>query len=379
MWNIIIVIGIFLVTLLINIATNFIIIRKVKQKYIQTSSPEEAMDILHKLGYVQLFILVITMIVAALSLGLLPWRTEGLRLIVMVTPILYAIIAQLINQYMMYPIITRIRNMPITRSQYRNDAIRASLFTSVPVIFVIFMRSQIFRSELFTENMVFFLCALIWIVFLFIGPMWTRWRLKATLFTGEQAEKLSDAIQIAGLRDVKLYIWPTTHYLIANALVTGVFKTKYIFLSDYLIEKLSIEEIKSILMHEIGHIKKRHLIKRVSLFLLGALVLYGMSALMDYIEKQLFHIPISLGIVFLLLIGCGFVYLVLHMYRRHELEADLYVIDYGINKDVFIDALTKLHELNHTKRTNSRFWSNLSTHPTLQQRINSLNIKNTSR
>ncbi len=49
----------------------------------------------------------------------------------------------------------------------------------------------------------------------------------------------------------------------ANAALTGLGKTKRIILGDTLIDNYSDEEIETVIAHEFGHFKKKHIIKNI--------------------------------------------------------------------------------------------------------------------
>ncbi len=48
-----------------------------------------------------------------------------------------------------------------------------------------------------------------------------------------------------------------------NAYFTGIGKVKRIILYDTLLEKMDKDEIIAVLAHEIGHWKKKHVLKRI--------------------------------------------------------------------------------------------------------------------
>ena len=47
----------------------------------------------------------------------------------------------------------------------------------------------------------------------------------------------------------------------SNAFFTGFFKNKRVVLFDTLVEKHTVSELVAVLAHEIGHYKKRHILK----------------------------------------------------------------------------------------------------------------------
>jgi len=116
-----------------------------------------------------------------------------------------------------------------------------------------------------------------------------------------------------------------------NAYFTGIGKTKRIVLYDTLLEGMNGNEILSVLAHEIGHWKKKHLLKTIALFeVLSITALYLSYRLMQGdLLTTLFHIDHHsffakiLILVFLAGITALPLKPILHYYmRRHEREAD---------------------------------------------------------
>jgi len=138
-----------------------------------------------------------------------------------------------------------------------------------------------------------------------------------------------------------------------NAFFSGFGKVKDVVLFDTLIEKLSEEEIVSVLAHELGHAKHRDVIK---MMLRGILVLgWYLSVLTFLLSSTTLSFGLALIVLVLVmqpidfLIGIGFNYLS----RKAEYAADAYSATY-VHKDHMISALKKLVKEN---------FSNLSPHP----------------
>ncbi len=149
----------------------------------------------------------------------------------------------------------------------------------------------------------------------------------------------------------------------SNAFFTGFGKNRRIVLFDTLIEKHTIQELVSILAHEIGHYKKRHILK---MFILSSVANGLMFFILSFFinNEGLFsafrmnHISIYASLVFF-----GFLYAPIQMIfsiitnvvsRKHEYEADRFCVDTYRNPQAFITALKKLTVDN---------LSNLTPHP----------------
>jgi STE24 endopeptidase len=148
-----------------------------------------------------------------------------------------------------------------------------------------------------------------------------------------------------------------------NAYFTGFGKTKRIVFFDTLIERLTGPEIEAVLAHELGHFKRKHIVKRiVGQFALTLLVL----ALMGWIiDKPWFydglgfptggtqpHVAVSLLLFFLVLPVFTFWFTPVGslISRKHEFEADAYAAEQTEANDL-ISALVKLYRDNASTLT----------------------------
>ena len=149
----------------------------------------------------------------------------------------------------------------------------------------------------------------------------------------------------------------------SNAFFTGFGRFRRIVLFDTLVSKHTKEELVSILAHEMGHYKKKHILKSIliSIFSMG-LMFYILSIFMNnpalFEAFRMEHISIYAGLFFF-----GFLYTPIEMVlsvfgnmlsRRHEYEADAYAVRTYKRPQSMIAALKKLSVDN---------LSNLTPHP----------------
>ncbi len=168
----------------------------------------------------------------------------------------------------------------------------------------------------------------------------------------------------------------------ANAYFSGLGKNKRIALFDTLIEKHSVEELVSIIAHEVGHYKKKHNIKGIimgvvqtgimfyllSLFinseaLFAAFKMENVSIYASLLFFSILYSPIELIMSF-----CGNA-----SSRKHEFEADAFAkTSIGTGKNL-IEGLKKLTVTNLGNLTPHRFtvWLSYS-HPPVLSRIRAL-------
>jgi STE24 endopeptidase len=148
-----------------------------------------------------------------------------------------------------------------------------------------------------------------------------------------------------------------------NAYFTGIGKTKRIVLYDTLLEGMNHEEILSVLAHEIGHWKKRHLLKTmavIEVFSLSALYVSYRLVQGDFLTG-LFRL--SQGTLFAKLILLAFIGGILSvaltpfmsaLSRKHEREADRISYELAGDEQAMVGAFVKLSKEN---------LSNLYPHP----------------
>lgn len=116
-----------------------------------------------------------------------------------------------------------------------------------------------------------------------------------------------------------------------NAYFTGIGRTKRIVLYDTLLEGMSHDEIISVLAHEIGHWKKRHLLKMMAAFELFSLAGLYISFMFIQSDLLLNIFQIGTDTMFVKFVLLGFLGDILLLpigplaaafSRRHEREAD---------------------------------------------------------
>lgn len=173
----------------------------------------------------------------------------------------------------------------------------------------------------------------------------------------------------------------------SNAFFTGFGNNKRIALFDTLIANHTEPELVGVLAHEIGHFKKRHIVKSLIVgtlttgamfFLLGLMMnnralfdAFGVKETSVYISLVLFSILMSPLNEVLSVAGNW-------MSRKHEFEADAYAAEVTGNPQAMSDALLKLSRDNLSNLTPHPFYVFLNyTHPPVVERIAALGKLNT--
>ncbi|MCC6917371.1 M48 family metallopeptidase [Nitrosomonas sp.] len=142
-----------------------------------------------------------------------------------------------------------------------------------------------------------------------------------------------------------------------NAYFTGFGKTKRIVFFDTLLSRLEAEEIEAVLAHELGHFKRRHVIKRIVLsFAVSLLFLWILGYLMQqpwFYEGLGVHVAAvpatAMALLLFFLVMPVFTFLLQPLSsilsRKHEFEADEYAASQASAADM-IRALVKLYQDN---------------------------------
>ena len=171
----------------------------------------------------------------------------------------------------------------------------------------------------------------------------------------------------------------------ANAYFSGMGRKKRIVLFDTLISELSVGEIVAVLMHEIGHYRKKHIISGMILsFIQSGVMLFILSLFVSQpvlsqalgVPDAAFHIGlIAFGILFSpisIIIGL----MMNTVSRKNEFQADHFAARFGMGNDL-IGALKKLSVNNLSNLTPHLLYVFFHySHPTLLQRIRKLNTGN---
>lgn len=151
-----------------------------------------------------------------------------------------------------------------------------------------------------------------------------------------------------------------------NVVVMCIIKPT-IFITNTVYRNLSENELNSILLHEIGHIEKKHNLKRETIkSILLWFSFYGLSTINTH-EIQYSTMLIGTGIALQLIANKYF--------KKQEFDADKFAVSMCNNKDDLINALEKMELMN--KVENNDEIKGFDVHPKLEKRISRIeNIYN---
>ena len=144
-----------------------------------------------------------------------------------------------------------------------------------------------------------------------------------------------------------------------NAYFTGFGKSKRIVFFDTLLAHLTHDEIEAVLAHELGHFKRRHIIKRIVwMFAMSLGFLWLLGWLMDkswfYQGLHVSTQSTGMALILFFMVIPVFTFLLQPLgsfySRKHEFEADQYAANVASPQDM-VQALVKLYKDNASTLT----------------------------
>lgn len=168
----------------------------------------------------------------------------------------------------------------------------------------------------------------------------------------------------------------------ANAAFTGLGKTKRIILGDTLLDGYTEEQIETVIAHEVGHYKHKHITKNIligtitsflTLFIIAKLYENSLNWFGFEVVTQIAALPLLT--IWSMIIGLITTPLGNILSRKFEYEADRYAVSVTHKPLSFISTLEKLTEQNLGDKEPNPFveWFFYS-HPSIQNRINAIRI-----
>lgn len=213
----------------------------------------------------------------------------------------------------------------------------------------------------------------------FIAPLFNKF---TPLEDGETKDTIVSLLQRVDFPHDELFVMDASKRSAhGNAYFTGFGKKKRIVFFDTLLETLNPKEIESVLAHELGHFKKKHvlkmLVKAIIMSLLGFAILgalyksnlfylgHGISRPSTYIALALFMTVSSIYTFFLTPISSW-------SSRKQEFEADAFASEHASATNL-ISALVKMYKDNASTLTPDPLYSAYHhSHPPAMIRVNHL-------
>ncbi|MGA9395462.1 MAG: M48 family metallopeptidase [Azonexus sp.] len=200
------------------------------------------------------------------------------------------------------------------------------------------------------------------LLILFIYPTWIAplFNKFAPLEDGEMKSRIEALLTRCGFTSSGLFVMDgskrSSH---GNAYFTGFGNNKRIVFFDTLLSRLAPPEIEAVLAHELGHFRRRHVVKRIVFMFATALgFLWLLGQLIDapwfYAGLGVSAQSTALALILFFLVIPVFTFplspLLSRLSRQHEFEADAYAAEHTAAADLS-RALVKLYEDNASTLT----------------------------
>ena len=217
---------------------------------------------------------------------------------------------------------------------------------------------------------------LLWLFPTFIAPLFNKF---VPMPDGPLKARIEALLARTGFRSQGLFVMDgSTRSNHGNAYFSGFGSAKRIVLFDTLISRLDESEVEAVLAHELGHFKRRHIVKRIAvLFALSLLFLWLLGELANaawfYAGLGVTQISAGSALTLFALVLPVFTFIFHPLTsissRKHEYEADAFAA--GITgAQPLIAALTKLYKDNAATLTPDKWFSAFyDSHPPAPLRV----------
>ncbi|RLJ16355.1 peptidase M48 [bacterium endosymbiont of Escarpia laminata] len=221
-----------------------------------------------------------------------------------------------------------------------------------------------------------FTLTLTWAYPRIIAPLFNKF---TPLEAGEMRDRIQGLLARCGFTSDGIFVMDgskrSSH---GNAYFTGFGKHKRIVFFDTLIEALTPDEMEAVLAHELGHFRRKHILKQM---IMMALISLAGLALLGWLSQQLWFYtnlgmtqPSNAAALLLFMLAAPVFTLFFspigsYISRRHEFEADDYAIA-QTKGEYLVQALVKLYQDNASTLTPDPLYSMFhDSHPPAPVRI----------
>ncbi len=225
------------------------------------------------------------------------------------------------------------------------------------------------------------------LLIMFVYPTWIAplFNKFSPLEDGEMKSRIEALLARCGFRSSGLFVMDgskrSSH---GNAYFTGFGNNKRIVFFDTLLTRLDPPEVEAVLAHELGHFRKKHVVKRMALMFAGSLAFLWLLG--QLIDAPWFFTGLgvpagntALALILFFLVMPVFTFplspLMSFLSRRDEFEADAYAAEHAAAGDL-VHALVKLYRDNASTLTPDPLHSLFhDSHPPAAQRIAHLQLQ----
>lgn len=262
------------------------------------------------------------------------------------------------------------------------DMFKSALLTVIlggPIAYAILWMMEKMGSLWWVYTFVFLTVVQLLLIFIyptFIAPLFNKF---SPLPEGEVKNKILSLLSRCGFKSSGLFVMDASkrsgH---GNAYFTGFGKNKRIVFFDTLLSSLDAEEVEAVLAHELGHMKKKHVIKGmikgfffsfIGLAVLGYLKNntaffngHGVQTITDYMALTLFSMVAGTYTFLLTPLSS-------YTSRKYEYEADQFASE-NAQAGKLISALVKMYKDNASSLTPDPVFSKFYySHPPALERV----------
>jgi STE24 endopeptidase len=265
---------------------------------------------------------------------------------------------------------------------FLSDMIKAGILTLIigtPMAYGLLAIMEKLGSAWWIYAFIFLTAIQLLLIFIyptFIAPFFNKF---TPLEEGEVKEKILNLLSRCGFKTSGLFVMDASkrsgH---GNAYFTGFGKNKRIVFFDTLINTLDAEEVEAVLAHELGHMKKKHVLKGmiknflmsfIGFAILGALKEnaaffngHGVVTMSNYMALTLFSMVAGTYTFLLTPISSW-------TSRKHEYEADKFASE-NAKASKLISSLVKMYKDNASSLTPDPLFSKFYySHPPALERV----------
>jgi STE24 endopeptidase len=189
---------------------------------------------------------------------------------------------------------------------------------------------------------------------------------------GSARERATALARRIGVRIADVRVLETRGERIANAFVMGLFRrTRYVVVTDVLLEQFAPEEFDAVLAHEFGHAKRRHLWLKMLAFFGTAVIAAGLA--LTFVEA----VGMSDGTAAIAIPIVAIVAMIV-MRGRFSFALERAADDFGASyttTQAMVAALERLATVNAVKRKTGLIWNLITQHPAVERRIARLHTR----
>jgi len=227
-----------------------------------------------------------------------------------------------------------------------------------------------------------FTLVLTWAYPIWIAPLFNKFR---PLEDRALRDRLENLLTRCGFRSSGMYVMDGSRRSAhGNAYFTGFGTNKRIVFFDTLLDGLEADEVEAVLAHELGHFKRRHILKM--LLMTSAMSLFGLAVLGWLAQQPWFYSSLGVSeassamalVLFMFILPVFTVFfspLMARLSRHHEFEADDFAAK-QTNARHLISGLVKMYRDNASTLTPDPLYSAFyHSHPPAPVRIAHLENK----